>query len=354
MNVHPAKTEVKFSNERDVFRTVYHTVLDDLTAKGAPTNISITGAQAVESVRDAAAPRRDFFQTMDAKAYRAEAERDAKIYRAEAERDAQSSGTGWATVNRFRDTEAEAPPVSNVSIPHMTGVLDVSYADVSAVSRSESAQRLPERVDVSAKPTAALPGQRDILPETREAPWRIVGELFCTYIVCESASGDAYLIDKHAAHERVRFDQLKAGAEPPMRQALVTPLAVELSKEDTVLLLDNLETLEGLGFLCEDFGGGTVLVREVPSDLDPGDVAATLEELAEDLRTGHSPDERREAMFRTMACKSAIRGDSESSTQELRALVEKVQREEVRYCPHGRPVAVKITKLEIEKLFKRV
>jgi DNA mismatch repair protein MutL len=83
-------------------------------------------------------------------------------------------------------------------------------------------------------------------------------------------------------------------------------------------------------------------------------VAATLEELAENLRTGRGAEEKREAMFRTMACKSAIRGGEESSPRELRALVGKVQRGEARYCPHGRPVAVKFTKLEIEKLFKRV
>ena len=185
-------------------------------------------------------------------------------------------------------------------------------------------------------------------------PWRIAGELFDTYIVCETADGNAYLIDKHAAHERMRFDALKSGAVPPMRQTLIKPVAAELSKEDAALALDNLSELERLGFSCEDFGGNSVLVREIPSDISPDDVTAVLEELLSALRSGRSPDEKREAMFRTMACKSAIRGGERTSFQELRAIAEKVRSGEIRYCPHGRPVAVKFTKLEIEKLFKRV
>ena len=174
-----------------------------------------------------------------------------------------------------------------------------------------------------------------------------------TYIVCESEAGEVFLIDKHAAHERINFDRLKAAREPPMRQTLLTPAAVEPGREEAALLLENLPLLEDFGFSCEDFGGGTVLVREVPADIDAAGVTATLEEIAGELRQGRSPAERREALLHTMACKAAIKGGWKTSPEELRALVEKVQSGEVRYCPHGRPVAVKITKHELEKLFKR-
>ena len=160
-------------------------------------------------------------------------------------------------------------------------------------------------------------------------------------------------MDKHAAHERVNFDRLKAALEPPMRQALLTPAAVELGREDGALLLEHLPFLEELGFSCEDFGGGAVLVREIPADLDAEDVTATLEEIAGKLRSGRSFAERREGLLHTMACKAAIKGGWKSDSEELRALVDKVQSGEVRYCPHGRPVAVKLTKYEIEKMFKR-
>ena len=162
-----------------------------------------------------------------------------------------------------------------------------------------------------------------------------------------------WLIDKHAAHERINFDRLMASQEPPMRQTLLTPVAVEPGREEAALLLENLSQLEKLGFACEDFGDGAILVREVPADIDPADTAATLEELAEDLRTGRSTDERRENLLHTMACKAAIKGGWTSDPAELRVLVDKVQSGEVRFCPHGRPVAVKLTKYELEKMFKR-
>ena len=177
-----------------------------------------------------------------------------------------------------------------------------------------------------------LPGQETVLPEA--APWRIAGEVLNTYIICEDDAETLWLIDKHAAHERMNFDRLMTSKEPPMRQTLLQPIAVEPGKEDAALLLDNLEL-------------------QVPADLDAADTAAMLEEFAQNLRTGRNLDEKREALLHTMACKAAIKGGWTSDPAELKILVEKVQSGEVRYCPHGRPVVVKVTKYELEKLFKR-
>ena len=138
-----------------------------------------------------------------------------------------------------------------------------------------------------------------------------------------------------------------------MRQTLLAPIPVELSREDAAAILENLPLLEGLGFACEDFGDGTVLLRELPSDIDAADAAATLEEFAAKLRSGRSLEQRRDDLLHTMACKAAIKGGWKSDPAELRALVDRVQSGEVKYCPHGRPVAVRITKYELEKLFKR-
>ena len=185
------------------------------------------------------------------------------------------------------------------------------------------------------------------------APWRIAGEVLDTYIVCEDEDKNVWLIDKHAAHERMNFDKLKNAQEPPMRQTLLAPIAAELSREDGALLLENLPLLEQFGFACEDFGAGALLVREVPADIDAADTVPTLEEFAERLRTGRSPDEKREALLHTMACKAAIKGGWKSDLSELRVLVDKVQSGEVQFCPHGRPVKAKLTKYELEKMFKR-
>ena len=129
---------------------------------------------------------------------------------------------------------------------------------------------------------------------------------------------------------------------------------VDLAAEEYTAVLENLELLADCGFLCEDFGDGTVLVREVPDDVRAEDAAATLEELAQKLRL-HSADRAalRDEVLHTVACKSAIKAGMTSDPAELRALAAQVQSGAVRYCPHGRPVAVKLREYEIEKMFKR-
>ena len=355
VNVHPAKTQVKFAREREVFDAVYHTVLDCLDRDGAP-------APAPKPAGETVNPRQDFFQSMDAKSFRQRAEAPASkpaaprpqtrpaaparpVFDSEAarrlERVADSAPEKQPYRTAFR-------PVEKVSI----GKPPASVAE--APQKAEKAEK-PPRPFVPAIPrqqTLDLSEQQTIEPP-KEAPWRIAGEILHTYIVCESEEGCVWLIDKHAAHERMNFDRLKAAQEPPMRQALLQPVAAELGRADAALLLENLETLEQLGFSCEDFGDGTVLVREVPADIDAADTAATLEELAEKLRTGRSPAEKREGLLHTMACKAAIKGGWTSDPAELRVLVDKVQSGEVKYCPHGRPVAVKLTRYELEKMFKR-
>ena len=130
--------------------------------------------------------------------------------------------------------------------------------------------------------------------------------------------------------------------------------AVTLAAEEYTAVLEDLELLADCGFLCEDFGDGTVLVREVPDDVRAEDAAATLEELAQKLALGRAdPEGARDELLHTMACKAAIKGGWKSDERELRVLVDKVQSGEVRFCPHGRPVAVKLTKYELEKMFKR-
>ena len=397
VNVHPAKTQVKFAKEKDVFDAVYHTVLDALEAKGSPVS-------APKPVEQAANPRQDFFQTMDAKTYREQVvSKEKTAPAAPVQKPKPTWDTEWKSAEKVADrqpakveyqtrsvqlrpltpsaigkppasvTEKEAAVKKQPAIPAAKPA--ATRPDYTAVSVAEPVSkpevRIPEKQPVPAipaqqklelpkQPTAAPSiaereepsGQQSIEPE-QEAPWRIAGEVLHTYIVCESADGCVWLVDKHAAHERINFDRMKAALEPPMRQTLLQPIAAELVKEDAALLLAHLPLLEEFGFTCEDFGDDTVLVREVPADLNVEDVVPTLEEFADQLRTGRSPAERREAMLHTMACKASIKGGWVSDPAELRVLVDKVQSGEVRFCPHGRPVAVKLTRYEIEKMFKR-
>ena len=351
VNVHPAKTQVKFAREREVFDAVYHTVLDCLAEKGAPRPAPKPPEQ-VENLRG------DFFQAMDAKTYRAQHTGDgAPPKPAQPSRPAWNSERPSAAV-RLSDSAAFAPygsraketrPQPEWRRPAQTPAQPLPGGEDLPSKPPEKPRTLPPAIPQA---PMEVPEQRSIEPP-EEAPWRIAGEVLRTYIICESGDGTVWLIDKHAAHERVNFDRMKAAQEPPMRQTLLKPAAVDLGREDGALLLENLPLLEEFGFSCEDFGGGAVLVREVPADIGGEDISATLEEVAEKLRTGRSLEERRESVLHTMACKAAIKGGWESGPAELRALVEKVQRGEVRYCPHGRPVAVKLTKYELEKMFKR-
>ena len=198
-----------------------------------------------------------------------------------------------------------------------------------------------------------LPGQLTVGQE-KPAPWRFAGEIFHTYIIAED--GDTvWLIDKHAAHERINFDRLKAQAEPIMGQQLLAPVVLDLPQEQYAALLEQLPLLEEFGFVAEDFGSGSLVVRSIPSDIETGQIRETLEELAEKLLTCGSADSAaaRDALLHTMACKAAIKGGWHSDEAELRFLIDKVQSGEVQFCPHGRPVKVKLTKYEVEKMFKR-
>ena len=355
VNVHPAKTQVKFAREREVFDAVYHTVLDCLDRDGAP-------APAPKPAGETVNPRQDFFQSMDAKSFRQRAEAPASkpaVPRPQTRPAAPVRPVFDSEAARRLERVADSAPEKQ---PYRTAFRPVEK--VSIGKPPASVAEAPQKAEKAGKPprpfVPAIPRQQTLdlseqqtIEPPKEAPWRIAGEILHTYIVCESEEGCVWLIDKHAAHERMNFDRLKASQEPPMRQTLLQPVAAELGREDAALLLENLETLEQLGFSCEDFGDGTVLVREVPADMDAEDTAATLEELAEKLRTGRSPAEKREGLLHTMACKAAIKGGWTSDPAELRVLVDKVQSGEVKYCPHGRPVAVKLTRYELEKMFKR-
>ena len=192
------------------------------------------------------------------------------------------------------------------------------------------------------------------LTETEETPWRIAGELFRTYIIVEQ--GDkALLIDKHAAHERMNFDRMRANDYVPMSQQLLTPVVFTPAPEEGAVLLENLDALDRVGFQVEDFGGGALAVRSIPDYLDVGEVPGALGEIAGKLSlTGSTGErERQDEIYHTMACKAAIKGGWKTSPAELERVVKAVMAGEVKYCPHGRPVCIELTKTELEKQFKR-
>ena len=293
VNVHPAKTQVKFAREHDVFDAVYHTVLDALDRTGAPAAVPakeppLTAASRRtssrpwtprRSARAAESPRRLRLRRPGPPGARSCAP-PAKVADSgrtsfyQTSRPAAQSALGRAPSSVAAPSERQqtppAPayrgalgqPPASVTAPAAERRAEEPAAPAPAAASAETAAppRPAPRPFVPAIPpeqlklTEDLPGQTAL--ETKEAPWRIAGEVLRTYIICESADGCVWLIDKHAAHERINFDKLKNAQEPPMRQTLLAPIAAELSREDGALLLENLPLLEQFGFACEDFGGG--------------------------------------------------------------------------------------------------
>ena len=383
VNVHPAKTVVKFLSDKTVFDAVHYTVKDALDREGQP----------------APAEKKPFYQTMTAQEFRetTPAPQGVKLPFVSG-RPVGSAGADRPTVNRFapaapavqtpretvqpaaapqgdvwqvRDAAPEAGKAFTVpsgregviyritppDAPEDSPAREQAAAETETVPAAAMPEKEPKNDTTLSAPEAAPVQQELEMPETAdsgETPWRIAGEVLKTYIICEDGEQNVWLIDKHAAHERIRFDALKADPVPPMAQQLLTPAAVTLTAEEYGAVLESLDVLAGYGFLCEDFGDGAVLVREIPDYIRAEDAAATLEELARKLLLQRAdPAGARDELLHTMACKSAIKAGMTTDAAELAALVRQVQSGAVRYCPHGRPVAVQLRKYEVEKMFKR-
>ena len=311
VNVHPAKTEVKFLSEREVFDAVHYAVL--ATLGKTPGRPEMKLAEPKPQASPASAPKPDFFRTMTAAEFRAPAKPAAPVFR-----------------NDVRVPKAEPKPVTPVE---------------------------PEQI------TIPIPAAPEVKPEPKAEPkpqpmtddWRIIGEALNTYILVEQADA-VLLIDKHAAHERILFEKLKAETQPIMRQMLLQPLAADLSREESAAVLEHAALLDDCGYGVEDFGDGTVLVRFVPEYIDPADAQISLAELAATLLTGATltPSELRDELLHSIACKAAIKAGWRTDPAERAHLVREVmRREDIKYCPHGRPVCITLTRAQLEKQFKR-
>ena len=354
VNVHPAKTVVKFVSDKAVFEAVYYTVLDALNAEKTPQKAGnepeFFRKMTAQEFKARTAPAAEEKKPLGSFSARPAAPATKNLIRDSVPAMAQRSHS--AETVYVRDVAAEDKPL--VTASPLTGrTYEITPPEKTAPSRPQPEAPRGEAPVQEALDMPAEPMQQTMEP-VREAPWRMVGEVLKTYIICEDDQDTVWLIDKHAAHERLRFDALKANTQPLMAQPLLTPVTVELEPESYAAVLENLTLLQEFGFLCEDFGGGTVLIREVPSDILAADAASTLEELAQKLALGRAdPTAARDELLHTMACKSAIKAGMTNDAAELAALVEKVQSGEILYCPHGRPVKYKLSKYDIEKMFKR-
>jgi len=164
-------------------------------------------------------------------------------------------------------------------------------------------------------------------------------------------------IDKHAAHERIIFEKLKAEKGAVQSQILLTPEIVETDKTLVPILIENREELLSLGFDVDDFGDGRIVISAIPDGIDTSDAVAILDSLSETMKGGARPalpEIMAETMY-SVACKAAIKAGQKNSPEELMSLAKRVLlSDDIRYCPHGRPVMFEMSKTELEKKFKRI
>ena len=318
VNVHPSKIEVRFSDERAIFDAVYHSVKSAL-------NESTAIKQAVLPEKKPtfndfiAKPQQDFKQT--------------------------------TVEENIAFTEKVLKPLSEA-----TFVVNDVKTEYSADVDDD-----PFNIEFPiAKPIEKSVAQPISTPKTEEIKAentiRLIGEVYKTYILVE-VDGTLCVIDKHAAHERILFNKLKKESVTSGSQMLLAPVTVSLGKEEYVAVTENLEIIAKAGFEIEDFGNGTVIVRSCPMDLEDCEIVPLIGEIAEYIIKNRRDitNEHLDWIYHNVACRSAIKAGDESSDLELLALAKQVVNDnEVRFCPHGRPVMIELSKYELEKQFGRV
>ena len=411
VNVHPAKTEIRFARESDVFDAVYRTVRAALAAPGsgecrfdlghvakenpqpAPQQTTLPGSAPAQSnpQRPAVAPAQPpqpqkHFNTLSAAEYRALNKLTAPVPAR-----TLPGTSGVMELNSVRAPfNAPSTPQFAAPAPHTAqeDLLDIlpdlpeqqpkaepavttALAQQPAPAQLENIEspELPEE-EKSATGLSALPithndpiAQADIPPEQTtfapapaSLPLRVVGEVFKTYIITER-NNELCLIDKHAAHERILFEQLAKDYGSVPSQMLLVPVQVNLSAEEKQALLAHQELLQNSGVEVEDYGGFTVVVRAVPADVPVDDVGDMVLELANHLLNGgrDALREKTEWVLHSIACRAAIKAGDRTTTDEMLALAQKIMDGSVPpFCPHGRPCVLKLTRKELEKQFGRL
>lgn len=402
VNVHPAKVEVRFAREGDIFDVVYHAVKlalaqpgtgerqfafdapkeddqksDEIKQENTAKQIGFTPLSAVLPAQADPGALPEPSSREDADILSVPMQRPSRPLRPAT----RATDPDWPE-EVFAPIAVDAPPMREFALhsperPAMpetklyVAAEENTFRKATAEDQLDVQPELPEQGPVQdhmAAWTAAEPPKQEQPPQKEETeqlgfdvpiaepPLEYVGELFRTYILAQRGD-EVCVIDKHAAHERQLFEKLAADYGSVPGQLLLQPLAVNLGAAEKQALLDNLPLLENAGLEVEDFGGTTVLLRTVPADVEPQNAEELLVELADKLAKGSRDalNERTEWVLHSIACRAAVKAGDRTSPQELMALAEKILSGQVPpFCPHGRPCVLKLTRKELEKQFGRI
>ena len=347
VNVHPSKTEVRFANEKLIFNAVYYCAKSAL--QQGDTRVQANFKQKIS---------RQFMPKPNEG-------RQIKIYEQQLE---QVKKESLPKEDFWGKTTSEE--FVKLSEPKKTEKITFNDSSEFSLKKDEEPDLIPVFKPVEEAKPPVIETVEEAVPEakaeqpaseveevkTEPEPYRVIGEAFKTYILVEQGK-KLLIIDKHAAHERMLFEKLRANNGEIETQMLLAPVTVTLSKEEYSAVLDNLELLDKAGYRVEDFGGGMVIVSECPTAVADADLAEVVMELA-----GYLVNNRRELIpekldwiYHSTACRAAIKAGDKTSEYELEKFVEKLLNDpDIRYCPHGRPVLIEMSKYEIEKNFGRV
>ncbi len=342
VNVHPAKTEVRFSDERPIFNAVYYACKNALAAGDTPKQVREIAKDFYNEppkpaeqlkITSQSAPEKNFWQHVPAKP--AEPIKEVPEIRI--------------------DFVQQVKPVIKNQPVNVT-VLNAPKEEVKKEEKTEDILLNSPPVSISESPKPEEIKVEESQYDFREEEFHLIGEAFKTYIMCEYC-GKMVIIDKHAAHERIIYEKLKRENGDRNPQLLLMPVTVTLSKEEYSAMLENLQLVNDAGFDVEDFGNGCVIVRECPMELSADDIDEVISEIA-----GRFVDKKQDVTFEKMdwifhsvACRSAIKAGNFTSRLEMERFAKQLlSMPDIRYCPHGRPVLIEMTKRELEKNFGRV
>ena len=360
VNVHPAKTEVRFADEKKIFDAVYYCTKLALESGDTRPQMSFEKKAQMKVVQQQMPQPPKAEQTfirLDSKPVETKRSEPAKAAEPVIPK-VTVAPKPVETVFRVESGEKE-----NKSVQSDDDLL-LNNPSVSKVKIAEETVSLPvieeaplegkdELVTEALTPPAEEKESEPVIPVE---PFRVIGEAFKTYILVEQ--GDKMLvIDKHAAHERIIFNSLKKEQNGVESQMLLSPVTVTLSKEEYNALLENTDILSKAGYCIEDFGQGMVIVTECPTYIESGDIEPVVIELAGYLADSKKDmiPEKLDWIYHSTACRAAVKAGDKTTPYEQQKFVEQLlSMPEIRYCPHGRPVMIEMSKKELEKNFGRV
>lgn len=407
VNVHPAKIEVRFINERPVFDAIYHAVKSALQQGDERKQVHFKENTAFNEIKKVN-PFNNA-QAVFAKAENTPAEKPIKpIERIEPVlKNSEPKPYNPFDELDLKDEKTKAISIDNLKMSDSSNPFDI-YSKQAIKRNSElenkkaefSKQKLEKAEQLILKATQqeeSLPKQEitvdDLTAESTETPietevskeevkplkeisenktdnndaltelpkeqtkLRFLGEAFNTYIIVEKNDNEVLIIDKHAAHERIIYEKLKADSGSANVQYLLTPITVTLDKIDYDAAVSNLDMFAKCSFDVEDFGNGTLLVRSAPQYLAATEIADCITEMSGYIASGKKDiyTEKMDWFYHNVSCRSAIKAGNKSTVQELMDIAWTLEKNpQIKYCPHGRPICIVMTKYEIEKQFGRL